>query len=56
MLVALNEQLDEAKIKLIALVEVFKESAARTNADETKALSFGSEAIDRYYRKQRTDY
>lgn len=56
MLSSLNEQLDEAKIKLIALSEVFKTSSDRVGAYASDALSFGSEAIDRYERKQRENY
>lgn len=53
---SLNEQLDEARIKLIALANVFKESALRAGVDETQGLPFGSEAIDRYSRTQRENY
>lgn len=53
---SLNEQLDEAKIKLIALSEVFKTSSDKVGVYASDALSFGSEAIDRYERKQRENY
>lgn len=50
----LNRELDETKIKFIALVNAFKQSGH--SFSEVDALSFGSEAIDRYSRTQRENY
>lgn len=50
----LNRELDETKIKFIALVNAFKQSG--NSFSEVDALSFGSEAIDRYSRTQRENY
>lgn len=50
---SLNEQLDEAIIKLTTLETVYKKSFENSRV---KGYDFNSDAIERYYRKNRTDY
>lgn len=49
---SLNEQLDEARIKLTTLVTVFDKSYSNTRVKDY----YDSDVIERYNRKNRTDY
>ena len=60
MITSLNKQLDEAKIKLLTLTEVFKESSKVSKFKISDILDeeFGSSSdiVEKYWRTQRKDY
>lgn len=53
---SLNQQLDEAKVKLLTFMEVFKESSMRISTKTADLFEFGSNVVDEYWRTQRRDY
>lgn len=53
-ILSLNEQLDNAKIKILALEEAFKN--VKVGKDTFSTANFDSDVLDRYWRQRRENY